>query len=95
MVRGAALLLVFESVSEDLLGRETRSLVFFSAVGVFAAPPTALKSKAPPGVFNGVFAEPKEANAPEPRLNALDAPTVGEASDVVEGDIELKGFLLL
>lgn len=87
------MLLVFDSVSEDLLGRELRSLVF-SAVGVFD-PPTALKSKALPGVFRGVFADPNEANAPEPRLKAFDAPTVGEAREVVEGDMALKGFLLL
>jgi hypothetical protein len=34
-------------------------------------------SKGLPGVF-GVFAEPKEANAPEPRPKALEAPLVGD-----------------
>lgn len=51
------------------------------------------KSSTPPGVF-GVFEDPKEANAPVPKPNALDAP-VGEATEVVDGDMELKGFLLL
>ena len=61
----------------------------FSAVGVL---PTKLpKSKAPLGVF-GVFEAPKEANAPDPKPNALDAP-VGDAMEV--GDIAPKGFLLL
>lgn len=75
----------------------TKSLVCFSVVGVwvFAAPPTAeLKSSALPGVF-GVLEDPKEANAPDPRPNALEAPAVGDASEEAEGDIELKGFLLL
>ena len=35
----------------------------------------------------GVFEDPKEANAPDPNPNALDAPTVGDAKAV-----ELKGF---
>ena len=71
-----------------------RSLSDFSIVGVLVPPPIILpKSKAPPGVF-GVLAEPKDANAPDPRPNALDAPTVGEAR-VVEGDMALKGFLVL
>lgn len=71
------------------------SLICFSAVGVLLdVPITVLKSNTPPGVF-GVFVEPKEANAPDPRPNALDAPAVGDAREPVEGDIELKGFLLL
>jgi len=55
---------------------------------------TLLKSNAPPGVF-GVLEAPKDANAPDPRPNALEAPVVGEAREVVEGDMALKGFLLL
>jgi hypothetical protein len=89
--------LIFESIREIFDDREIKSLTFFSAVGVctFAEPPTAvLKSKAPPGVF-GAFEDPKEANAPEPRPNALDAPVVGDAREVVDGDMALKGFLLL
>lgn len=63
----------------------------FSVVGVFADEPTTLpKSSADPGVF-GVFEAPKDANAPDPKPNALDAPAVGDVTDV----IELKGFLLL
>ena len=70
---------------EDL---EPNSL-FFSAVGVL---PTKLpKSRAPLGVL-GVLEGPKEAKAPDPKPNALDAP-VGDAIEV--GDMAPKGFLLL
>lgn len=56
-------------------------------------PLTALpKSSAFPGDF-GVFAAPNEANAPEPKPKALEAPAVGEGIAVV-GGIELKGFLV-
>lgn len=80
---------------EDLEGLGASSLNGFSATGVFAEEPMMLpKSSAPPGVL-GVFADPKEANAPEPRPNALDAPAVGDAIEVVEGDMAAKGFLLL
>jgi len=86
---------VFESMRDDFEGFAPRSLICFSAVGVFAATPTTLlKSNAPPGVF-GVLEEPKEANAPDPRPNALAAPAVGEARELGEGDTALKGFLLL
>lgn len=84
-------------MSEIFEDRETRSLVCFSVVGVwvFAELPTpVLKSNAPPGVF-GVFEAPNEANAPDPRPNALDAPAVGEAREVVDCDMALKGFRLL
>jgi hypothetical protein len=85
----------FESVRDALESLVPRSLICFSAVGVFAADPTTLlKSSAPPGVF-GVLEDPKEANAPDPRPNALAAPAVGEARELAEGDIALKGFLLL
>jgi hypothetical protein len=64
------------------------SLADFSAVGVLAAAPKAA-SIGFPGVL-GVLAEPKEANAPDPSPNAVDA--LGETSPpgVVMG---LKGFL--
>lgn len=85
---------VLESERDVLESFVPRSLRDYSAVGVFAPPPTTLpKSKAPPRVF-GVFAEPKDANAPDPRPNALDAPAVGDAMEE-EGDMVLKGFLLL
>jgi hypothetical protein len=84
---------VLESEREVFESFVPRSLSDFSAVGVLAPPPTTLpKSNPPPGVF-GVFAEPKDANAPDPSPNALDAPAVGEAS--AEGDMALNGFLVL
>lgn len=63
------------------------SLADFSAVGVLAAAPRAC-SNGFPGVL-GVLAEPKEANAPDPSPNAVDA--LGDTSPpgVV---IELKGL---
>jgi len=84
---------VFESVRDAFEGLVPRSLTCFSRVGVFA-PTTLLKSNAPPGVF-GVFEDPKDAKAPDPKPNALAAPAVGEARELAEGDIALKGFLLL
>lgn len=72
------------------LRTEPESFEFLSALG-FPAPAILPKSKAFPGDF-GVFAEPKEAKAPEPRPNALEAPMVGEARAPVEGEMELKGF---
>ena len=63
----------------------------FSTVGVFEPPPTTLpKSKAFPGDF-GVLIEPNDANAPDPKPNALDAPAVGDGI-AVEGEIALKGL---
>jgi len=82
---------VLESVSDILEGLAESSFCF-SAVGVFT-PITLLKSSALLGVL-GVFEAPKDANAPDPRPNALDAPAVGEAR-AVEGDMVLKGFLVL
>lgn len=64
------------------------SLADFSAVGVLAAAPRAC-SNGFPGVF-GVLAEPKEANAPDPSPNAVDAPGEASPPGVV---MELKGFL--
>jgi hypothetical protein len=68
-------------------------LIGFSVIGVFADEPiTPPKSNALPGVF-GVFEDPNDANAPDPKPKALDAPVVGDTRDVVGG--ALKGFLLL
>ena len=54
------------------------------------------KSREVPGVL-GVFAEdPKDANAPDPRPNADEAPVVGEAVVVVvKGAMPLNGLGLL
>lgn len=53
-----------------------------------------LKSNAVPGVFGVFVAEPKDANAPDPRPNADEPPVVGDASPPgVRGEIALKGFL--
>ncbi len=69
-----------------------RSLTCFSVVGVLA---TRLpKSNVPLGVF-GVLEDPKEANAPDPKPNALDAPAVGDEMEDADGGIALKGVLLL
>lgn len=61
--------------------------------GVLAPPPptTDPKSRALPGDF-GALEAPNEANAPEPRPKALDAPAVGEG--IAAGVAVLKGFLL-
>lgn len=46
-----------------------------------------------PGVFGVLFADPKDANAPEPSPKAVEAPDVGEDIFVVaRGDMALKGF---
>lgn len=66
---------------------------FFSAVGVVTA--DLPKSKAVPGVFGVLFAEPKAAKAPEPSPKAGDFPAVGEATELaVNGALELKGLFL-
>ncbi len=65
----------------------------FSAVGVLAPPKTPPKSKALPGDF-GAFDDPKEAKAPDPNPNALDAPAVGDGIAAVGEDMALKGFAL-
>lgn len=54
------------------------SLEDFSAPGVLAEAPPREISKGFPGDL-GVLPEPKDANAPEPRPKALDAPVVGDA----------------
>ena len=51
------------------------------------------KSKAVPGVLGVLVAEPKEANAPEPKPKAVDAPEVGDAMlPVANGGMALKGL---
>lgn len=70
-------------------------LSFFSdgVVGVGDDMAAALKSKAVPGVLGVLAAEPKEANAPEPRPKAEEPPVVGDASPPgVNGEMALKGF---
>lgn len=71
-------------------------LSFFSAgvVGAVVEDVAAvLKSKAVPGVLGVLAADPKDANAPEPRPNAVEPPVVGEASPLgVSGDTPLKGL---
>lgn len=74
-------------------GFEPSSLICFSAGGVFVDNPTTLpKSSVPPGVF-GAFEDPNEANAPDPRPKALDAPAVGD--EMADGESVPKGFLVL
>ena len=81
-------------VREAFEGLETKSLACFSLVGVLADMPTTLpKSRALPGVF-GVFEEPNEAKAPDPRPNALDAPGVVDEMEAVAGDARMKEFLV-
>lgn len=85
-----------ESASEVFETFELRSLICFSAVGVLVELPTTLPKSSAPGVFGALVEDPKEANAPEPRPKALDAPVVGDAREVVDGDmVPPKGFLLL
>lgn len=66
------------------------------SVGVGGAPPPKvadLKSKAVPGVLGVLFAEPKEAKAPDPRPKAVEPAMVGEASPpAVMGERALKGL---
>jgi hypothetical protein len=51
------------------------------------------KSKAVPGVFGVLVADPNEANAPEPSPNALLAPLVGDDTPAVEsGGMLLNGL---
>ncbi len=61
------------------------ALVSFSPLSrpFSSKPPTA------PGVF-GVLTDPKEANAPDPKPKAEDAPAEGEL--VARGEMALKGF---
>ena len=68
----------------------------FLSPGVTGAPPltvAVLKSKAVPGVLGVLFADPNEANAPEPRPNAVWPEVVGEERPVAAmGDRALKGL---
>lgn len=50
------------------------------------------KSKAVPGVLGVFVAEPNEANAPDPRPNAFEAPAEGDDRPPVRGEMALKGF---
>lgn len=89
-----------DSVREVLDARgagpfDVKSFSCFSVVGVLADPTTLPKSSTFPGDFEDFEDAPKDAKAPDPKPNALDAPTVGDAMAVVDGDMELKGFLLL
>lgn len=71
-------------------------LSFFSdgVAGVVADMAADLKSKAVPGVFGVFAADPNDANAPDPRPNAVEPPVVGEASPAgVNGGMALNGFL--
>lgn len=55
-----------------------------------------VKSSDDPGVRGVLPADPKEANAPDPRPKADEAPLVGEATlVVVNGDMPLNGLVLL
>lgn len=68
---------------------------FLSAgvVGAAAGRAAVLKSKAVPGVLGVLFAEPNEANAPDPSPNAEEPPVVGEArAPGVNGVMALKGL---
>ena len=95
-----------EVVLDDLLVRDDTE-----AFDLTSAPPLSLefsfsrfsvtgaelpKSREVPGVF-GVFADdPNDANAPEPRPNADEAPFVGDATlVVVKGVMPLNGLDLL
>jgi hypothetical protein len=49
------------------------------------------KSKALPGVFGVLVDPPKDAKAPDPRPNALDAPAVGDGI-AAAGDMALNGL---
>lgn len=61
--------------------------------GDAAAAAALLKSKAVPGVFGVLVAEPNDAKAPEPRPKAVEAPEVGEDMlAVARGGMALKGL---
>lgn len=67
------------------------SLTAASAFVSFSPLSRPFRSKPPaaPGVF-GVLTDPKEANAPDPKPKAEDAPAEGEL--VASGEMVLKGF---
>lgn len=70
------------------------STSFFSAlVGMLGMVAVLPQSKAVPGVFGVLAADPNDAKAPDPRPNADEAPEVGEATELaVNGAFELKGL---
>lgn len=85
-----------ETDFRDRFFLSSRSGSFFSAgVDAVGAPATAFpKSKAVPGVFGVLVADPKEAKAPEPKPKALEPAIVGEDMPlVVRGVTVLKGLL--
>lgn len=76
-----------------LVGRSFLSMGVFGTL-VVENVAAVLKSKAVPGVFGVLVADPNDANAPEPRPNADDPPVVGEVKPpVFNGATPLKGFL--
>lgn len=89
---------VVESDSLEALCTGLLAVFSFRSPGVFGAAAelvaAVLKSKAVPGVFGVLLADPNAANAPDPRPNADDPVVVGEARLVlVKGEMALKGFL--
>jgi hypothetical protein len=93
--------------SEAVVERDSFRAVFTALLACFSlfspgvmgiavgAVVTALKSKAVPGVFGVLVADPNEAKAPDPKPNAEEPPAVvGEARPVlVNGEMALNGFL--
>ena len=70
-------------------------LSFFSlgVAGVVAEVAVVLKSKAVPGVFGVLVADPNDAKAPEPNPKADEPAVVGEARPPpVNGEMALNGF---
>ena len=68
----------------------------FCAAEVCEVRPLWAKSKAVPGVFGVLFADPKEANAPEPSPKAEEPPVVGEARpEDVNGETPLQWCSML
>lgn len=91
----ASFLLTVSVFEVDLVRAKGIALSFFTAgvAGVGAPEATFPKSKAVPGVFGVLVAEPNDAKAPVPRPNAEDAPVVGEEIlFVVKGEMLLNGF---
>jgi hypothetical protein len=95
---GASSVVAAESGSLEVLCTALLAVFSFRSPGVVGAAvelvAAVLKSKAVPGVFGVLLADPNEANAPDPRPNAEEPAVVGEARLVlVKGDMALKGFL--
>ena len=77
---------------------EPFGLTFSSFAAVFSdfSLASGANSVLAPGVLGVFVAEPKDAKAPDPRPNAEDAPTVGEATAALADDVrELNGLALL